>query len=334
MSKKDIALALSNIVNTDYCDYLQNNQTSDLNFDDLFTSFVFYQFEVNERMDIQLVWNYYSKALNECRQNKLSKANYYYQKGLETLSNSSLSEKAKLYLNVYIYPNLAFRKYKENNYQEALELLLTAIKNIEIIQNEYADIYSAKIQQIHNIIRVFFKTNNEKEYFDLNIHIIEHILLEVEPAENKYNLDVFVLKQTKIKYREEMLIQVFSEFVLNQIISRSESFDLENFCASLNRKVVFNDENIFIKNWINLVSLIGQKSIDISSYIIEVLKNDSKYIYFKIYILNLLLENDYWYSESDEYSQNIKTLMNVLYSQISDKKILEKIQRVHKIEVS
>ncbi len=334
MSKKDIALALSNIVNDDYCGYLYNEQINNLNFDDLFTSFVFYQFEVNERMDIQLVWNYYAKALNECKQNKLSKANYYYQKGEELLNNYNLNEKAKLYLNVYIYPNLAFRKYKENNNEEALELLLLGIKNIEIIQKEYADIYSAKIQQIHNLIRVFFKSNNEKEYFDLNTHIIEHILLEVEPIENKYNLDVLVLKQTKIKYREEMLIQIFSEFVFNQIVSKSESFDLGNFCDSLNEKIIFKDENIYIKKWINVVSLINRKSLAIHNYVGEVLKKDSTFIYFKIYILNLLLNNSYLYSESDEYFQNIKTLTNFLYDQIHDKKILEKIQRAHKIEVS
>lgn len=330
MSKTEISLSLSRIVNSDY---LYDDQTKSINFDDLFTSFVFHQFELAERMDIQLIWSYYSKALNECKQNKLTKADYYYKKGLETLNDSSLHDKAKLYLNVYIYPNLAFRTYKDNNNDEALGLLLLAIKNIEIIENEYPDIYAAKIQQIHNVIRILLKANKKKDYIDLNINIIEHILLENEPRDNNYNLNVFILNQTKIQYKEEMLMQIFSEFLLNQIIDASQLFDFDSFCNSLNKRIVFNNENKYLKNWLSLLGLINKDSLDVAFLLEDVIKKDNKFVFFKIYALNSLLKKSFLYLKSEDSLQNVKVLIDSFSNQIDDKILLEKIQNATKINV-
>ncbi|MEA9415080.1 hypothetical protein [Flavobacterium sp. PL02] len=329
MRKDDISLSLSDIVNSDF---VNDNQSGAISFDDLFTSFVFNQFELTERMDIQLIWSYYSKALNECKQNRLTKADYFYTKGLEALNNSDLNERAKLYLNVYIYPNLAFRVYKDKNYEKALELLLLAIQNIEIIEKEYPDIYAAKIQQIHNVIRLFLRANKSSDYIDLNIAIIEHILLEVEPIKNKYNLKNSILNQTKLQYKEEMLMQIFTEFLVTQMTIDTQSFDFDFFCKSLNEKK-HNTENKYLNDWLALVSLINDNSQDIALLLKDVLKKDYKYAFFKIYVLNALLNKSFLYLQSEDSIQNVKALTATFTNQIHDKNILEKIQKASKINI-
>ncbi|QOG02306.1 hypothetical protein [Flavobacterium sp. MDT1-60] len=328
MTTNDISLALSNILETDY--YI-DNQFSSINFDDLFTSFVFDQFELTERMDIQLIWSYYAKALNECKQNRLSKADFYYKKGLDTLNYSDLSERAKLYLNVYIYPNLAFRIYKDNDNKKALDFLLLAIENIEIIEKEYPDIYAAKIQQIHNIIRIFQKSNQTEQYNNLNVDIITHILLKTEPVKKSYNLRKVILDQTKIEYKEEMLVQIFSEFLLNQIITNSELFDFNAFCNSLNQ-VDANSEHKYIKDWLALVCLMDKNSLNIVPLLKTVVAKDYKFIFFKIYILQTLLNKSFLYLKTEESIQNVKLLLNSFIDLIQDKNLVEKIQKVNKIE--
>lgn len=327
MSKTEISLKLSDIVNSEY---LYDNQTQSINFDDLYTSFVFQQFDLIERMDIQLIWSHYSKALNECKANNLIKADYYYKKGLDALNDCNLNDKAKLYLNVYIYPNLAFREYKDNNYEKALELLLLGISNIEIIEKEYPDIYAAKIQQIHNVIRIFLKTDNKMDYIDLNINIIEHILLEINPLNNNYNLNTSILNKIKIQYKEEMLNQIFSEFLLNQIIDTSQLFDFKYFCNSLSIRIIYNNENKYLKNWLNLINLINNNSIDIVSTLENVIIKDYKFTLFKIYALNSLLKKQFLYLDSKSL-QNVKTLIDFFSNKIHDKILLEKIQKTFKL---
>lgn len=329
MSTNNISLALSDLVKSDFH---YDGQQSTISFDDLFTSFVFDQFDVTERMDIQLIWSLYAKALTECKQNRLSKADFYYKKGFDTLHNSDLSERAKLYLNVYIYPNLAFRIYKDNDNEKALEFLLLAIDNIEIIEKEYPDIYAAKIQQIHNVIRTFQKAHKREQYNDLNAAIITHILLEKEPIKNVYNLNNSILVQTKVEYKEEMLVQIFSEFLLNQIVTNSEFFDFNAFCNSLNQ-VDTNNEHKYIRDWLALVCLIDKNSLDILPLFKTVLAKDYKFVFFKIYVLNALLSKSFLYLKTEESIQNVKQLLNSFMDLIQDKNLVEKIQKANKIEL-
>jgi len=329
MVKDDISVSLSDIVNSEY---INDNQSQSISFDDLFTSFVFDQFELADRMDIQLIWSYYAKALNECKQNRLTKADYYYKKGHDSLNNSNLNQRAKLYLNVYIYPNLAFRIYKDNDNEKALKFLLLAIENIEIIEEEYPDIYAAKIQQVHNLIRILLRENKNKDYIDLNIDIIEHILVGTEPIKNQYNLKKTILNQTKSQYKEEMLMQIFSEFLLNQITTEHQ-FDFDSFCKSLNQKNNINDENRYIKDWLALVCLINENSKDIALLLKDVLKKDYKSVFFKIYILQALLNKSFLYLQTTDSMQNVKDLCDFFTNQIQDKILIEKIQKATKINI-
>jgi hypothetical protein len=329
MVKDDISVSLSDIVNSEY---INDNQSQSISFDDLFTSFVFDQFELADRMDIQLIWSYYAKALNECKQNRLTKADYYYKKGHDSLNNSNLNQRAKLYLNVYIYPNLAFRIYKDNNNEKALKFLLLAIENIEIIEEEYPDIYAAKIQQVHNVIRILLRENKNKDYIDLNIDIIEHILIGTESIKNQYNLKKSILNQTKSQYKEEMLMQIFSEFLLNQITTEGQ-FDFDSFCKSLNKRNNTNNEYKYIRDWLSLACLISENSQDIALLLKDVLKKDHNSVFFKIYILNALLNKSFLYLQTEDSMQNVKELWDFFTSQIQDKILLEKIQKATKIDI-
>ena len=68
------------------------------------------------------------------------------------------------------------------------------------ILKQFVSVLDYQNKKIH--LKKTSEYNKKKDYIDLNINIIEHILLENEPRDNNYNLNVFILNQTKIQYKD------------------------------------------------------------------------------------------------------------------------------------
>ncbi|AUP81389.1 radical SAM/SPASM domain-containing protein [Flavivirga eckloniae] len=126
------------------------------------------------------------------------------------LAASKLNDNEVKVIDMSSLPLKAYYYYKIEDYEQALYLTNGSILNDDFFLEKYPFLYGHKVQQIHNIIRIYFKQEKFKEACLLNNDILNHLILG-----NKVTYEVgYWYDSYKIENSPEMInmiYQIFSE---------------------------------------------------------------------------------------------------------------------------
>lgn len=251
-----------------YSDFLHKEAVvSDL-IEDSFSTF--FKSEISEHLyvDFENITELLSISIQNLRKSETTIYLTNKDKINNIVNKLSLSAKEEKIFNFYRIPVNAYQKYKDGNYDLAISETINSIKNDDFFLESYPMIYGHKIQQIHNIIRVFFKMENYRNALTYNDKILSHLILGTSLDLgfgkwcNNYNIDndrykegiltlvyqiftetIFTITEIAddLKYEEEMVNNAFQSIFINMNHNFSELFSpLINFLIL--KKSIYNNK--------------------------------------------------------------------------------------------
>lgn len=210
---------MENIVNTDvYSFYVDAIIKSDLN--------------KNEQEEYNKAAIAYSNCFMLAKENKIFESQEIYKVIL------LINEKSNPILSQWVIllcgPRLAYYYYKTKNYTEAIAYTQKIIQCIEtFFFNGYEYLFFLKIQQLHNLSRIFFALND----FDEAVHLCIKCLSTIVNQSSKWETKKIINKIQEIelikKTQYDMIIQVAAET-----------------CDRLIQK--FKDDPLSLNNWMGI----------------------------------------------------------------------------------
>jgi hypothetical protein len=121
--------------------------------------------EISFEEETYLVWVFTKteKSLKEARNGSASLAKYHLDQ-IIGLRNTEVNQISDLVVDFVMCPARAFYFYANKpSYDEAIALLVEAIKAINVISKVYPEMISASIEQYLNICRVLFRKNDDEK---------------------------------------------------------------------------------------------------------------------------------------------------------------------------
>ncbi|WBL25749.1 radical SAM/SPASM domain-containing protein [Zunongwangia sp. HGR-M22] len=117
----------------------------------------------------------YIKGVNKLRMNQFGSYIKDQQKIAEIYDSLELNENEEKITSFVALPVIAYYFYKLNDFQEALSYTNKSIENDDYFLPNHGIMHGHKIQQIHNIIRIYFKQNKILEACSLVNSTISHM---------------------------------------------------------------------------------------------------------------------------------------------------------------
>ncbi len=126
---------------------------------------------VNEINDV------YVSLIGALRKKKLSAYEEELVAVSEKRNSSKLNENELKVIDMSSLPLEAYYYYKKEDFDTALQLTNNSILNDDFFLEKYPFLYGHKIQQIHNVIRIYFRQEKYKEGCLLVNDVLNHLML-------------------------------------------------------------------------------------------------------------------------------------------------------------
>ncbi len=314
---EEIVSSLSRIIN--YPNQVIDTVDEIIDFDSLFMQAVQLKFDKNTMLTMQYIWSLYQKAFQASKSSDFILANYYYTKVNSFIDRSELPKDCFKYINVYATPNIAYFHYKKNDFLKALSLLEEAIKNIEAIESDYVDMHMAKIQQLHNMSRLYLKINKYQE----SLNIVLDILRYLSSNKNPDYISVWgkdFIDKCNPKIVSNMFSQVFFETIFNMILidELKEEIIIESvFLPLLDQHVNDHVLDITYFEWIKCLEYYSKKNIsDFLQLAEKIIISGSKKLYpLKGYLLLKYFE---FIKLNEKENRLLLDILNKLYDFVNE----------------
>lgn len=173
-------------------------------------------FSKEEYIHAQYILGIFQKALNSAKENNLNRAELDIIKGTHLISGIN-DESLKKLIETIIYPQLTYYYYKKKEYQSALKMTFDAIQKFEDLELKYPFFHVGKLQQVHNVCRIYLRENNVKEYINWTLQALIYLLYGKAPAIGKNWGNEFIEKGSQ-ELREAMFAQIFNETIYNYLL--------------------------------------------------------------------------------------------------------------------
>jgi len=299
--------------------------------DALFKKSVSAQFTEEERKVKETVISMYNKAQLKCKRNKVEsgliwfrRADCYYQK-------YNFNAKQKMYINMYIYPNIAYKFYKLEDYENAFKYIYKSIACLSEIEKEFKFINFTKIHQAHNLIRLFYTQKRYDAYFEWNHYILNFLVYnEVPKSDNKVGLSIDLIPLVAGELVATEFNQIFLEKIVNLNITHEIPYEAVSFFDPFIKKKNKIDREKFkiFHYFIECLSTINHQVNDGKECIADKLLNaidDSDYLYVKIllYVHEIRKQNQLKNKKDIILIEHIQKKIQIALKRIKKKKHFE-----------
>jgi len=272
-SEEDILTRLA------YSDFLYKEEVVSALIEDSFSSF--FKTEIREHLfnHFENITELLSISIQNLRKKEISIYLGNKNKIDTTIKSLNLTQKEERIFNFYRLPVKAYHMYKGENYEEAISYTISAILNDDSFLESYPMIYGHKIQQIHNLIRIFFKQKDYDNGCLYNSKILSHLMLgasldlEYGKWYSNYNIDNDKYKEgiqaliyqiftetiftiTEIakddKHEEKMINEAFNNILINKKYPSSDLFSPLVEFLTIKKSIYHNDlDQEILSNWMN-----------------------------------------------------------------------------------
>lgn len=193
------------------------------------------------------------------------------------LVDAPLNENEKRIIDMSGLPLQAYYYYKKDDFEKAFHLTNESIVNDDFFLEKYPFLYGHKIQQIHNIIRIYFKQNKFEKGCQLANHVLNHLILgaKMEYLIGDWYKDYDISKDPEMI---TMAYQIFCETA--QIIvnfSPNETREQELFNVAFDCLINNHEKNISEKELLPMVLFVKVKNDIFQNPDIEVIEDDLKH---------------------------------------------------------
>lgn len=154
----------------------------------------------------------FSEAFETTKKMMFPEAEEHFVRGQELIRRSSSSSDLIKYLSFYVHPRVAYYYYKKRKWTEASLATQKAIEYCELIEFEFPEMHLTKVQQYHNISRIYRARNIHSQAIELEIALIKFMLAGKSSAILP-TLSTEILSFCRPGSVYKMLSQVFNEFV-------------------------------------------------------------------------------------------------------------------------
>jgi len=226
--------------------------------------------------------NLYIKLLFELRKNNFDYFLKNEDKILKFFNTSPLNKHENRIFHIISLPVKAYYYFKTSKFKKAIDYTEEAIEYADHFVNDYSFLYGFKIQQIHNIIRILFKSSDIENACKLNDNVICHLI-----NGNRFTYKISSW-QERLNIRNDnvmlvMVYQIFSE-TIKTITDISNSSEEANRLFELAFKNFITKKNNAIKDFKPIYGFLSIKKTIVlnDTYLNEWRVNflNSKYHYF------------------------------------------------------
>lgn len=186
--------------------------------------------------------NYYNNALNEARKNNLKLAE---RNIIKAKSNVDFTDFGKDEINIFnllTFTVDAYMLYKNDDFSGSIMKTIEVMELDDIYEKQFSFIYFHKIQQLHNISRVYLKCNEFKKFTQTIDILLKNLLLNRTVT---YENQIFESQdiKTDLDLRILMTYQVFLETIY--FIEKNTENERQYFNECFKAIIDNTDEFIF-----------------------------------------------------------------------------------------
>ncbi len=240
---------------------------------------------------IKYVSEKYQKAVGFGRQGKINFA-YQFIFEAEQMSTALVSDDA-LIVSVFGLPARAYLFYREAKYENALEKTIEAMEVDQGLElRGYSLFHFHRIQQLHNICRVYFKTKPLSEAAALANELLKYLMLGKKITSFTGLWDVHFLENAPQQLRSALIVQVFNEvhsyFIRVSNAQNSKSFMFRSLFEGLNGNFdAITESDDILKKWLELKEL--ECAQQYNQYFIRAMEfleqGDVRFDYYKYHVV-------------------------------------------------
>ncbi|SDG75503.1 hypothetical protein SAMN04488062_10232 [Flavobacterium omnivorum] len=121
--------------------------------------------------------NYYNNALNEARKNNLKLAERNIKKAKSNVDFTDFGKDEINIFNLLAFTVDAYMLYKKDDFRGSIMKTIEVMELDNIYEKQFSFIYFHKIQQLHNISRVYLKCNEFKKFTHTIDILLQNLLL-------------------------------------------------------------------------------------------------------------------------------------------------------------
>jgi len=145
-------------------------------FQDTLTNFIAEESQDDNLLSISFVNNLYIESLTQLRKNKINTYINSEDKIALIINQLVLSNSELKVLNISAFSVKAYYYYKIKDYDNSIHFTNEAIANDDFFLEKHPFLYGHKIQQLHNIIRTYFRSDKIEKACSLNDNILCHLI--------------------------------------------------------------------------------------------------------------------------------------------------------------
>ena len=188
--------------------------------------------------------NYYNNALNEARKNNFKLAERNIKKAKNNVDFTDFGKDEINIFNLLTFTVDAYMLYKNDDFRGSIMKTIEVMELDNIYEKQFSFIYFHKIQQLHNISRVYLKCNELKNFTKTIDILLQNLLLnrsvsfENQTFESKdvnFDLDLRIL----------MAYQVFFEII--HFIEKNTENERQYFNECFKAIIDNTDEFVFVE---------------------------------------------------------------------------------------
>lgn len=264
-------------------------------FANLITHLIDAEYTINDRKGLYFIIEKYEQGLIEARKNHIGLAKQIFTEADSLLG--SFTEKQQFILNAFSLPAKAYLCYKTNQYNEALNYLTQTAQIDDLLEQKgFPQLHFHRLQQLHNITRIYFKQGN----FEKGAKLVSELLQQMMFTQSSSIPGSWAQEhpeQSPKELRSAMFYQAMYEMVYNclQQSKHKQPFGQALHQIAFSGMTAFNasttDEQT-LRNWIWIKEQFAKQDLEIfaSSALAFIKRHSRKFDIFKYALLQDLLQ--------------------------------------------
>jgi hypothetical protein len=252
----------------------------------------------------------YQNALKEARHNNLQNAQNAIDRAKKHINLDLLSDHELKIYSIISNPVEAYLNYKKADYEASILNTTNVIRIDGFLESEYPILFFHKIQQLHNVARIYCKTKQyEKASHIINL-LFTCIICDTSIEWSGFLFDVKLFDENDT-LRYLMGYQVFLESISYISFIEDETLKIDFFeeCFDTVLKTKSNDLFLFVFLWTNTKKEFYKKSNNYLNLFEKTIIN-SGVLFDASPLQSLLLDLSNYYDTKNEnlYSLKVKNL--------------------------
>jgi hypothetical protein len=258
----------------------------------------------------------YKNALKEARNNKLNSAQGLIDRAKKHIDLNLLSDHELKIYSIVSTPVAAYIDYKNSDYENSIFNTMEAIRIDGDLELEYPILFFHKLQQLHNICRVYCKTHQYKKASNIINSLFTCIVCDTSIEWSGFLFDVKLFnKNDALRYL--MGYQIFLECMNYISFIEDEALKMNFFeeCFDEILKTTANNLFPFIFLWANTKKVFYNKSNNyLDLFEKTIVSSDALFDDSPLQSLLIDLSNYYEYKNEVQFSLKVKNLF-ITYAQ-------------------